>query len=148
MLSACLDRFDECDVAIMCAAVADYTVETPSETKIKRENADIPEFRLVKNPDIAATLGKRKAQNQILVGFALETDHEFENATAKMKRKNLDMIVLNSLRDKGAGFATDTNKVTVFTADGDETAFDLKEKIAVAADIWDLIAAKYKCSKS
>lgn len=148
MLSACLDRFDECDVAIMCAAVADYTVETPSETKIKRENADIPEFKLVKNPDIAATLGKRKAQNQILVGFALETDHEFENATAKMKRKNLDMIVLNSLRDKGAGFATDTNKVTVFTADGDETAFDLKEKIAVAADIWDLIAAKYKCSKS
>ncbi len=148
MLSACIDSFDQCDIAIMCAAVADYTVENPSEIKIKREKTEIPDIKLVKNPDIAATLGKQKRDDQMLIGFALETDHEFENANGKMQRKNLDMIVVNSLRDKGAGFGCDTNKVTIFTPDGGNIAFDLKDKHAVAADIWDTITAKQKHQKN
>lgn len=142
MLAACQKCFGETDIAIMCAAVADYTVERPAETKIKRENNAIPDFRFIKNPDIAATLGKEKHCGQYMVGFALETDHESENAIGKMKRKNLDMIVMNSLRDSGAGFGTDTNKITIYTSDGDHREFSLKEKNAVAADIWDSIAEK------
>ncbi len=148
MLSACLDNFDSCDIGIMCAAVADYAIENPADKKIKRENTAVPDFKFVKNPDIAATLGERKRNDQILVGFALETDHELENAAGKMKRKNLDMIVMNSLRDKGAGFATDTNKVTIFTSDGKASAFGLKDKHAVASDIWDTICVKFQCSEN
>ncbi|MDE5978411.1 MAG: bifunctional phosphopantothenoylcysteine decarboxylase/phosphopantothenate--cysteine ligase CoaBC, partial [Muribaculaceae bacterium] len=114
MAAACEARFRDADIAVMCAAVADYTVENPSEVKLKREGNLPPEIKLVKNPDIARMLGEMKAPGQMLVGFALETDNEADNALDKMERKNLDMIVLNSLRDKGAGFATDTNKVTVF----------------------------------
>lgn len=145
MLAACEERFDTSDVAIMCAAVADYTVESPSPVKIKREQTEEPPFRFVKNPDIAATLGARKKEGQLLVGFALETDHEMENAAGKMERKNLDFIVMNSLRDKGAGFATDTNKITICSKAGETIAFPLKEKTAVAADIWDTIAGKRQC---
>ncbi|MBD5295305.1 MAG: bifunctional phosphopantothenoylcysteine decarboxylase/phosphopantothenate--cysteine ligase CoaBC [Bacteroides sp.] len=139
MLSAMENEFDESDVAVMAAAVADYRPVEVAESKIKRENRDEITLRLVKNPDIAAALGKRK-ENRKLIGFALETDHEFENALSKMQRKNLDMIVLNSLRDKGAGMMTDTNKITIFTSDGTDRTFPLKSKKDVAADIADAIS--------
>ena len=139
MLSACEKAFPESDIAIMCAAVADYAPANPSETKIKREKSEIPEIKLVKNPDIAKTLGQVKKPGQTLVGFALETDNESVNAHSKLKSKNLDMIVLNSLRDKGAGSGTDTNKVTIYTADGRTLPFDTKSKTEVAGDIIDTI---------
>lgn len=142
MLAAAEEAFPGSDVAVMCAAVADYCVENQSESKIKRENGDIPEIRLQKNPDIAATLGLRKSTGQMLVGFALETDHEMVNAKAKIKKKNLDFIVLNSLRDKDACFGTETNKITIIDAAGNERAFGLKSKAAVAKDIVDEIVAR------
>ena len=142
MLAAAEEAFPGSDVAVMCAAVADYCVENQSESKIKRENGDIPEIRLQKNPDIAATLGLRKSTGQMLVGFALETDHEMVNAKAKIKKKNLDFIVLNSLRDKDACFGSDTNKITIIDAAGSERAFGLKSKAAVAKDIVDEIVAR------
>lgn len=143
MAAACESRFPDVDIAVMCAAVADYTVENPSATKIKREGNLPPEIKLVKNPDIARTLGEMKSPGQMLVGFALETDNETGNALGKMERKNLDMIVLNSLRDKGAGFATDTNKVSVFTR-GDQLPVEipLKTKREVAADLADIMERK------
>lgn len=139
MADACQVLFPDCDMAVMCAAVADYTVESPSDVKIKREGNLPPEIKLVKNPDIARNLGAMKRPGQLLVGFALETDNEESNAIGKMERKNLDMVVLNSLRDKGAGVATDTNKVTVFTRQCDSPVeFPLKSKREVAADLADL----------
>lgn len=140
MLQACEEAFPQSDISVMCAAVADYAPADVADRKIKRERDEVPVINLVKNPDIAKTLGSEKRYGQILVGFALETDHEFENAVGKMQAKNLDMIVLNSLRDTGAGFGTDTNKVTVMTADGGRTEFGLKSKQAVAADVVDSIA--------
>lgn len=139
MLAACEERFDSVDYAVMCAAVADYAPADCAATKIKREGNEPPVIHLVKNPDIAKTLGMKKRPGQKMVGFALETDHEFDNAMTKLRSKNLDMIVLNSLRDKGAGFGTDTNKITIFTADGGETSFALKSKREVAADIIDTL---------
>ncbi len=139
MLAACEERFDSVDYAVMCAAVADYAPADCAATKIKREGNEPPVIHLVKNPDIARTLGIKKRPGQKMVGFALETDHEFDNAMTKLRSKNLDMIVLNSLRDKGAGFGTDTNKITIFTADGGETSFALKSKREVAADIIDTL---------
>lgn len=143
MAATCESMFHDVDIAVMCAAVADYTVENPSATKIKREGNLPPEIKLVKNPDIARTLGEMKSPGQLLVGFALETDNETGNALGKMERKNLDMIVLNSLRDKGAGFATDTNKVSVFTR-GDQLPVEipLKTKREVAADLADIMERK------
>ncbi len=141
MLAECESHFPESDIAIMCAAVADYAPAHPVDKKIKREGSDAPVIELVKNPDIARTLGLSKRDGQILVGFALETDNESINAQAKLKSKNLDMIVLNSLRDKGAGFGTDTNKVTIYMADGRELRFDTKSKDDVAGDIIDTIAS-------
>ncbi|MDE6351888.1 MAG: bifunctional phosphopantothenoylcysteine decarboxylase/phosphopantothenate--cysteine ligase CoaBC, partial [Muribaculaceae bacterium] len=128
MLEAAKKEFVDADIAIMCAAVADYAPDHYADKKIKREKDEIPVIKLVKNPDIAATLGKEKNPHQYLVGFALETDSEQSNARQKMHSKNLDMIVLNSLRDSGAGFGTDTNKVTIFTNDGSSESFDLKSK--------------------
>lgn len=139
MLAACEERFDSVDYAVMCAAVADYAPADCAATKIKREGNEPPVIHLVKNPDIAKTLGMKKRPGQKMVGFALETDHEFDNAMTKLRSKNLDMIVLNSLRDKGAGFGTDTNKITIFTADGGETSFALKSKREVAVDIIDTL---------
>ncbi len=141
MLAECESHFPESDIAIMCAAVADYAPAHPVDKKIKREGSDAPVIELVKNPDIARTLGLSKRDGQILVGFALETDNESINAQAKLKSKNLDMIVLNSLRDKGAGFGTDTNKVTIYMTDGRELRFDTKSKDDVAGDIIDTIAS-------
>lgn len=140
MLEAAEKAFVEADIAIMAAAVADYAPEHYVGHKIKREHDEVDSIRLVKNPDIAATLGKSKRAGQTLVGFALETDNGLENAREKLERKNLDMIVLNSLSDRGAGFGTDTNKITVITRDG-ETAFPLKSKADVASDIIDCITA-------
>lgn len=139
MLQACEKLFPDADIAIMTAAVADYTVSNPPTSKIKRENNEIPKLNLVKNPDIAATLGSCKKPGQKLVGFALETDHESANALGKMERKNLDMIVMNSLRDSGAGFGTKTNKVTIYTRSGQEYSYPLKSKREVAADILDVL---------
>lgn len=145
MAGECENLFPGCDLAVMCAAVADYTVDHPAQNKIKREGHDVPEIPLVKNPDIARTLGQTKRPDQKIVGFALETDHEATNAIEKMERKNLDMIVLNSLRDKGAGFATDTNKVTVFTRnDVNAREFPLKSKREVASDLADIIETFFK----
>lgn len=135
MLAACEEAFPSADIAVMCAAVADYAPAEVADRKIKREHSEVPMIHLVKNPDIAATLGSRKRPGQILVGFALETDHELDNAAEKLRRKNLDMIVLNSLRDKGAGFGTDTNKVSIIRRDGSRVDFGLKPKREVAADI-------------
>jgi len=142
MLAEAEKAFPQSDCAIMCAAVADYAPATESPVKIKREESDVPVIELKKNPDIAASLGHIKNTGQLLVGFALETDHEDANARKKIERKNLDMVVLNSLRDKGAGFACDTNKVTVIDADGTTTHFELKSKRDAAADIINLITAK------
>lgn len=135
MLAACEESFPSVDIAVMCAAVADYAPAEVADRKIKREHSEVPVIHLVKNPDIAATLGSRKRPGQILVGFALETDHELDNAAEKLRRKNLDMIVLNSLRDKGAGFGTDTNKVSIIRRDGSREDFGLKPKREVASDI-------------
>lgn len=140
MLAACRGEFPGSDVAIMCAAVADYRVKNPADTKIKREGHEPPALELVANPDIAATLGAEKRPGQILVGFALETDNGPANALGKMERKNLDMVVLNSLADKGAGFATDTNRVAIFRRGAAEPmTFPLKPKTEVAADILNAI---------
>lgn len=139
MARECANLFDGSDIAILAAAVADYTPERVSPVKIKRENEESMVLHLKRNPDIAATLGQRKRSGQLLVGFALETDHEQENALGKMQRKNLDMIVLNSLQTPGAGFATDTNCVDIFTSDGAKMSYSLKTKQAVAADILDLV---------
>ncbi|MDE6066855.1 MAG: bifunctional phosphopantothenoylcysteine decarboxylase/phosphopantothenate--cysteine ligase CoaBC [Duncaniella sp.] len=139
MLEECRKVFPETDIAIMCAAVADYAPATCSDRKIKREHDDVPVITLVKNPDIAATLGAEKNDSQILVGFALETDNETINAEQKLYKKNLDMIVLNSMRDNGAGFGVDTNKVSIFKRDCDPMDFPLKPKAQVATDIIDEI---------
>lgn len=141
MLKACVDTFGQSDIAVMTAAVADYAPAQTLDHKIKREKEDLEQISLVKNPDIAATLGQSKKDGQLLVGFALETDNETANANDKLARKNLDMIVLNSLRDAGAGFRTDTNKVSLIYRDGRRKDFPLKSKREVAADIIDAISA-------
>lgn len=140
MLTACEQDFGDCDIAIMCAAVADYAPAEQATSKIKREGHEAPVIKLVKNPDIAAMLGSRKHSGQTLVGFALETDNERSNAVDKLRRKNLDLIVLNSLRDAGAGFGTDTNKVTIIDSDGGEQALPLMSKCDVASALLDRIA--------
>lgn len=144
MLEASVKAFAESDAAIMCAAVSDYCVENVATSKIKREKDEIPQIRLKKNPDIAATLGKTKRADQTLVGFALETDNEEQNAKEKIAKKNLDYIVLNSLRDKNAGFRTDTNKVKIISRDGEVMDYELKSKALVAKDIVDVIVARMK----
>ena len=111
----------------------------PKHAKIKREKDEIPTITLVKNPDIAADLGKMKTPGQKLIGFALETNDEEANAQAKLAKKNLDAIVLNSLRDKDACFGTDTNKITIFFANGNNKQYPLKPKAEVAKDIIDSI---------
>ncbi len=134
MLEVALQQWEDADAAILAAAVADYTPVECHDKKIKREKCDEMTLRLVKNPDIARTLGQNKG-NKVIIGFALETDNELENATGKMKSKNLDYIVLNSLRDPEAGFMKDTNKISILSADGDVTDFGAKLKIDVARDI-------------
>lgn len=139
MYQAAVDAYDRADAAIMCAAVADYAPETVSDVKLKR-SGDERVLRLKPNPDIAAELGRRKRPGQCLVGFALETNDEESNARLKMEKKNLDFIVLNSLRDAGAGFRCDTNKVTVIGREGEPVEIPCKLKTEVAADIVDILA--------
>ncbi len=140
MLEACRNEFDSCDIAVWTAAVADYAPAHPADSKIKREKAQFDSIDLVMNPDIAATFGKCRRDGQTLVGFALETDHGPENAARKLKAKNLDIVVLNSLSDPGAGFGTDTNKITIFDHLGHSAVFGLKSKAEVADDIVNYIA--------
>lgn len=141
MHEATLREFADADAAILCAAVADFTPEEVADHKIKREHDDLM-LRLKPTHDIAAALGQRKQAHQCLVGFALETDHEAEHAQNKLRRKNLNFIVLNSLRDAGAGFRYDTNKITILDAEG-STAYPLKSKKEVAADIVDRLCREF-----
>ena len=139
MYEASMQAFKDADIAIMAAAVADYAPARPAQSKIKREKDGIDSIELVKNPDIAAALGKIKKPGQLLIGFALETDHAIPNAEDKLRRKNLDAIVVNSLADKGAGFGVDTNRIAICTPDGNCKHFDLKSKADVAVDILNFI---------
>lgn len=140
MYQAALTAFTDADAAILSAAVADFRPASPMDTKIKRESGQELTLHLLPNPDIAAALGRIKKEKQILVGFALETDDEAHHAQDKLKRKNLDFIVLNSLRDKGAGFSHDTNKITIIHKSGESVAYPLKSKQEVAADIVNQLA--------
>ena len=142
MYEAATSLFPQADAAILCAAVADYTPEHVADEKIKREKTGDMNLALKPTQDIAAALGRLKAdsaERKVLVGFALETHNEQQNAEDKLKRKNLDFIVLNSLNDKGAGFRCDTNKVTLIDAEG-RREYPLKTKDEVAADIVDRLA--------
>lgn len=134
MHRACTEVFPLMDAAILTAAVADFRPEKPAEKKIKR-NGEKLTIELVPNPDILAALGKIKNDKQVLAGFALETDNEEANARKKLKNKNLDFIVINSLNDTGAGFGADTNKITILDNKNRLSGFDLKNKKLVAHDI-------------
>ncbi|MDF1560722.1 MAG: bifunctional phosphopantothenoylcysteine decarboxylase/phosphopantothenate--cysteine ligase CoaBC [Bacteroidales bacterium] len=134
MEEASIIAFRDCDIAILAAAVADFTPETTFGTKIKRGEGEMV-IRLKPTQDIAAYLGTVKKSGQFLAGFALETDNETANAIAKLKRKNLDMIILNSLRDEGAGFGYDTNRITIIDSNNNIDKFELKSKGEVASDI-------------
>ncbi len=135
MYNACMSHYPTSDAGILCAAVADFTPECVADKKIKREKDDLT-LNLKPTHDIAAALGKIKTDSQRLVGFALETNDETAHAQDKLKRKNLDFIVLNSLNDKGAGFRCDTNKITIIDS-GKAEEYPLKTKKEVAADIID-----------
>jgi phosphopantothenoylcysteine decarboxylase/phosphopantothenate--cysteine ligase len=134
MLTACEKAFSDVQITVMSAAVADYTPVTTASQKIKKTSNEFS-LELKKTEDILATLGKLKTENQILVGFALETENEEEHAKGKLTRKNLDLIILNSLNDKGAGFKMDTNKITIFNKAFEKTVFEMKTKTEVAKDI-------------
>ena len=134
MAEAVFARSTENDFLVCAAAVADYRPANPSPEKIKKKD-DTLDIQLIKNTDILAELGKTKRPGQVLVGFALETQNEEENALGKLKRKNADMIVLNSLRQEGAGFGTPTNKITIFDGNGNREDFDRKSKNKVAEDV-------------
>jgi len=134
MLQACLEHFPQANITVMSAAVADYTPVHVADQKIKKKEA-VFNIELKKTTDILAELGQLKTDRQILVGFALETEHEEQHAKDKLTRKNLDLIVLNSLNDKGAGFQVDTNKITIFNRALERKNFATKSKAEVAADI-------------
>lgn len=141
MYEAATKNFPGVDVGILCAAVADFTPETTADKKIKRKDDDM-QLHLQPTQDIAAALGAVKKEKQMLIGFALETDNELENARGKMERKNLDLIVLNSLQDQGAGFRVDTNKVTIMDRCNAPVAYETKSKKEVAEDIVEVIVRK------
>jgi phosphopantothenoylcysteine decarboxylase / phosphopantothenate---cysteine ligase len=138
MHSRCTELFAKSDISIMAAAVADYTPQNPESEKIKKKEDTIA-LSLVRTKDILADLGKLKKEGQLLVGFALETNNEIDNAINKLHTKNLDFIVLNSLRDAGAAFGGDTNKISIIGKDQIISEFELKSKPEVAADIFDFI---------
>ena len=141
MYRAVMQHFAESDVGVFCAAVADFTPTVAADHKIKRKTDDLV-IRLKPTQDIAAAAGRQKRQGQFIVGFALETDDEEANAVDKMQRKNLDMIVLNSLNDQGAGFGYDTNKVTVIERNGRRTDLPLQSKTEVARRIVEAVVEK------
>ncbi|GET29372.1 hypothetical protein SD074_15740 [Prolixibacter sp. SD074] len=134
MYQASLSAFPACDGAVMSAAVSDYAPVKKEQQKVKRAKGNYT-IELKPNPDIAASLGEIKKEGQLLVGFALETHDEENNARIKLEKKNLDFIVLNSLQDKGAGFQHDTNRITIIERNGTKHNFGLKPKTEVAADI-------------
>jgi phosphopantothenoylcysteine decarboxylase/phosphopantothenate--cysteine ligase len=134
MLEACLLQFSNADACVMCAAVADYTPANVAAQKIKKHDDGLT-IELKKTTDILKTLGAQKQEGQVLVGFALETENEEQYAIAKLNKKNLDLIVLNSLNDAGAGFKSDTNKVTLIDRQLHKTVYELKSKTQVAQDI-------------
>jgi phosphopantothenoylcysteine decarboxylase / phosphopantothenate---cysteine ligase len=140
MATECITRFPQCDVAILSAAVADFTPVEASSRKIKKTGSGTV-LKLKPTTDIAETLGKIKKPSQLLAGFALETDNEIENARQKMVRKNLDMIVLNSLNETGAGFGHSTNKITIIDRYNNIDKFELKSKEEVAEDILDKVVS-------
>jgi len=137
MYEACHKHFDTVNIAILSAAVADFKPKIKANQKIKKDRAALS-IELEPTQDILASLGKIK-RNQILVGFALETENELENSKKKLRKKNLDLIVLNSLNDKGAGFGSETNKITIVNKEEQVKSFDLKSKIEVAGDIFNEI---------
>ncbi len=137
MYEACNQGFPQCNAAVLSAAVADFTPQNVSDTKIKRKDNNL-EITLKPTDDIAASLGKQKG-DRVLVGFALEKENELENAIGKLERKNFDFIVLNSMNDKGAGFNHDTNKITIINRSKEVKNYDLKSKVMVAKDIVDEI---------
>ncbi len=139
MYEASSQLYPNCEAGILAAAVADYRPRVVADKKIKKKAGDM-HIELERTPDIAAALGKTKKEGQLLVGFALETNNELENAKGKLERKNFDFIVLNSLNDKGAGFKHDTNKVSLIYKDNKVQHFELKTKAAVAVDIVDALA--------
>lgn len=143
MLEVCTKLFTDCDIAIMAAAVADYRPENYEGSKIKKTSDELV-LKLVKNPDILATLGSKKKQGQILIGFALETNNELANAKEKLIRKNADAIVLNSLNDSGAGFSHQTNKITIILQKDIIFEYPLKDKQLVAKDIITCISENLK----
>lgn len=143
MLQAAEKAYPGADIGILAAAVADYRPREAAARKIKK-TGDVLKLELVKNPDIAATLGQRKKPGQLLVGFALETDNELANAQSKLEKKNFDLIVLNSLQDQGAGFNYDTNKITIIGKGNKIRDFELKSKPAVAEDILDEVEVLLK----
>ena len=134
MYQQCMSLVENQDIIIMSAAVADFTPAQVASEKIKKENTQLT-LELVKTKDILASVGKIKRDNQLLVGFALETENEIENARKKLHNKNADLIVLNSLRTKGAGFRTATNQVTILARDGQEFVSELKSKQEIATEI-------------
>lgn len=140
MYEQVMKEADKCEVVISCAAVADFTPCITSATKLKRGENGLT-LELEPTSDIAAELGRRKREGQLLIGFALETNDEEGNALLKLKKKNLDLIVLNSLRDRGAGFGGDTNKITIIDREENHYQYELKSKVEVARDIADRIAS-------
>lgn len=142
MYNACLERFPGTDLAILSAAVADYKPLNKETDKIKKKEERF-QLELTRTPDILRSLGEMKKDNQVLVGFALETRQEEENALRKLESKKADMIVLNSLNDEGAGFGLDTNKITIFDKSGGRQEFGTKPKEEVARDIIDAIIRNY-----
>jgi phosphopantothenoylcysteine decarboxylase/phosphopantothenate--cysteine ligase len=140
MAAECISRFPYCDIAILSAAVADYTPVNVGKQKLSSDAKELT-LKMQKTVDIAATLGGMKKRSQFLAGFALETNNEINNATAKLKRKNLDIIVLNSLREKGAGFGYDTNRITIIDKYNNIDKFELKSKRDAATDILDKIVS-------
>ena len=142
MYNACHKIFEQMDMAIMAAAVADYTPVSKTDQKIKKDDS-LFNLELTKTKDILKSLGEKKKEGQSLVGFALETTNEKQYALEKLEKKNADMIVLNSLNDAGAGFGYDTNKITIFQKGGKEINFDTKSKEEVANDIVEAIINSY-----
>jgi phosphopantothenoylcysteine decarboxylase/phosphopantothenate--cysteine ligase len=139
MFEACQTIFESCDAGILAAAVADFTPVKYSNKKIKkRENNNLQLF-MTRTPDVLLTLGKSKKEHQVLAGFALETHDEINNAQKKLDKKNLDFIVLNSMNDLDAGFAKDTNKITIIEKNGKKHIFDTKSKKEVSVDIVNLL---------
>jgi len=142
MYHACTKEFDTSDIGVMAAAVADYTPAEVAANKIKKTNGELV-IELKKTKDILKALGEKKSEKQVLVGFALETNNEREYALGKLKTKNADMVVMNSLNDKGAGFGTDTNKISIFDKSGKEFNYELMSKKEVAKNIVDTIIQLY-----